>query len=480
MKKNLIAVVALVALMVFCGVLNAADKALHQDDAVSVAHDAHHTEYHPTEWVQWLASGLFALAVLHTFMVGKFRRIAHHYPEGSMGENFFHLLGEVEAVFLMWAAALFMGIMSFQSWQDAIGYIEARDYTEPKFVLAIMTIAATRPVIELVDTIIRWCARMFRMFLPMSEAGSFLFSSLTIGSLLGSFVTEPAAMTVTALVLKRQFFDRNMSKMFMYGVLGTLFVNVSIGGTLSNFAAPPVLMVAKVWGWSTSYMLLHFGWKAAVSTAISAGALIIFFRKELSPLSLLFDSDKHNGVVRMLVPWWVKVVHVAALAFTVLTSHHADVFFGGFVLFLGFCAVTKEFQEPLKLKEGLLVGGFLAGLVTMGGLQDWWLRPLLASLSEFPLFVGATALTAVTDNAALTYLGSQVDGLSEGMKYALVAGAVTGGGLTVIANAPNPAGYSVLNPSFESRFGSGISPGGLFLGALFPTTVAFLLFWLLP
>ncbi len=47
-------------------------------------------------------------------------------------------------------------------------------------------------------------------------------------------------------------------------------------------------------------------------------------------------------------------------------------------------------------------------------------------------------LTAITDNAALTYPGSLIDSMSVEAKYMLVAGAVTGGGLTVIANAPNP------------------------------------------
>ncbi|HYF50667.1 MAG TPA: putative Na+/H+ antiporter [Planctomycetota bacterium] len=431
--------------------------------------------------LQHIATALFALAVLHTFLVGRFRAWAHRYPSGSKMENLLHLLGEVEAVFVMWAAALFAAIASFDSWHSAVAYIESRDYTEPKFVFAIMAIAATRPVIDVVDAAIRSCGWLLQRISPLGETGSFLLSALVVGPLLGSFVTEPAAMTVTALVLKRQLFDRGMSKALMYGVLGALFVNVSIGGVLTNFAAPPVLMVARTWSWTNEYMLLHFGWKAVVAVVFNAAALTLLFRRELAAIPLRADSDRHDhGLGRRAVPWWVILVHLLALAFVVLTSHHSDVFFGGFVLFLGFCAVTREYQEPLKLKDSLLVGGFLAGLVTLGGLQDWWLRPLLASLGEFPLYVGCTALTAVTDNAALTYLGSQVPGLTDGMKYALVAGAVTGGGLTVIANAPNPAGYSVLNPTFEKRFSSGISPLWLFIGALPPTAVAFVCFWFLP
>jgi len=435
----------------------------------------------PNHGLQQIASALFAIAVLHTFLVGRFKSWAHHYPEGSMQENLLHLLGETEAVFLFWAAALFGAIASLGGFDQAVAYVEHLDYTEPKFVFAIMCIAATRPVVEVVDSAIRFCGRILQTVTPFAEAQAFFISALVVGPLLGSFVTEPAAMTVTAMVLKKQFFDRGMSQKLMYAAIGTLFVNVSIGGVLTNFAAPPVLMVAKTWGWTSEFMLLHFGWKAAVAVAINAFTLAIVFGRELGEMRLVRDDEvQEDEQPRMAVPVWVKIVHLAALGFVVATSHHADVFFGGFVMFLGFCAVTREFQEPLKLKESLLVGGFLAGLVTMGGLQAWWLSPLLASLGEFPLYVGCTALTAVTDNAALTFLGSQVEGLSDAMKYALVAGAVTGGGLTVIANAPNPAGYSILNSSFESRFKGGISPMGLLLGATFPTAVAFVCLWFLP
>jgi hypothetical protein len=171
-------------------------------------------------------------------------------------------------------------------------------------------------------------------------------------------------------------------------------------------------------------------------------------------------------------------LHLVFLGLVVVFAHHPDVFFGIFVLFLGMVTVTSEYQDSLKLREGLLVGFFLAGLVTLGSLQAYWLKPLIESLGGGALFFGATGLTALTDNAALTYLGSLVDGISDELKYALVAGAVTGGGLTVIANAPNPAGVGILQDAkvFNEE---GISPLGLFLGALMPTGVAILFFWLL-
>ena len=85
------------------------------------------------------------------------------------------------------------------------------------------------------------------------------------------------------------------------------------------------------------------------------------------------------------------------------------------------------------------------------------------------VYYGATALTAITDNAALTYLGSLVEGLSEEFKISLVMGAVTGGGLTLIANAPNPAGAAILKVKFSDQT---ISAKDLFLAASLPTLVA--------
>lgn len=415
-----------------------------------------------------LASILFGLAVLHTFCVKRFAHWAHQYPSGSVRENLLHFLAETEVVFGLWAAALFMGIGVLKgSFHSAVEYIEGLNFTEPKFVFAIMVVAATRPVVKLAETFISLAARA----IPARESVAFYISAMFLGPLLGSFITEPAAMTLLALLLKRRYFDQGISRKFAYATLGLLFVNVSIGGTLTHFAAPPVLMVAAKWNWDLGFMLGHFGWRAAAACAVSTAIVTRVFWAELTQLKVERDSGNR-------IPAWLTGTHLAFLALIVAFAHHPDVFFGIFVLFLGVVVATREFQEDLKLREGLLVGFFLAGLVTLGGLQAYWLKPLIESLGGNTLFFGATGLTALTDNAALTYLGSLVEGISDDQKYALVAGAITGGGLTVIANAPNPAGVGILQGA--KAFGDeGISPLGLFVGALPPTFVAVVFFWLL-
>ena len=134
-----------------------------------------------------------------------------------------------------------------------------------------------------------------------------------------------------------------------------------------------------------------------------------------------------------------------------------------FVIFLGIASSYDQFQNKLILKEAFLVSLFLTGLVILGGQQKWWLQPLLNKLSPDQIYYAATALTAITDNAALTYLGSLVEGVDDQFKYALVAGAVTGGGLTVIANAPNPAGFAILQKYFND---GSINAGKLLIAAL--------------
>jgi hypothetical protein len=174
------------------------------------------------------------------------------------------------------------------------------------------------------------------------------------------------------------------------------------------------------------------------------------------------------------VPFWVTLVHVAFMGWTIVSAHHPALFIAGLLFFLGFARVTADHQNAVDLKPPLLVGFFLGGLVTHGGVQGWWIEPVLGSLGELPLMVAATALTAVNDNAAITYLSTLVPGFTDGLKYSVVAGAVTGGGLTVIANAPNPAGQAILKNYFEN----GVRPAGLFKAALVPTVIMFSMFML--
>ena len=410
-----------------------------------------------------VAAVCFGLAVLHTFSTGLFNHLAHRQPRHA---GLWHLLGEVEVVFGFWAFVLFAALFWLSGQAAAVDYVEGRNFTEPLFVFVIMVIAASRPILVSVMQLVDSLAGL----LPNARPVAVFFLCLGLVPLLGSVITEPAAMTLAALMLRDRFFSQGLSTRLKYATLGMLFVNISIGGTLTHFAAPPVLMVAGPWQWDTPFMFATFGWKAALAVMVNASVLSLLFRRELTAKGLGREAGANP------MPLTVAAIHMAFLVGVVVFAHHPVVFMGLFLFFLGYTTAYARHQSPLILREGLLVAFFLAGLVVLGGLQQWWLQPLLTGIEPTALFFLATGLTAITDNAALTYLASLVQGVSDEFKYAIVAGAVTGGGLSIIANAPNPAGIAILKVGFDEQ---AVSPLKLLLAALAPTSVAALAFLLL-
>ncbi|MDJ0991836.1 MAG: putative Na+/H+ antiporter [Desulfobacterales bacterium] len=534
-----------------------------------------------------VATVIFLAAILHTFLTSRFMAIAHRWTREHqariakggterysvhIGAEIFHFLGEIEVVFGLWAAVLTWTIFLFYDWETLHHYITRRvNFTEPMFVVVIMTLAATRPILKLAETALARVARMLGGSLK-----AWWLTLLTLGPMLGSLITEPAAMTICALLLARKFYDLEPSRPFKYATMGLLFVNVSVGGTLSHFAAPPVLMVAGPWQWDMSYMVTHFGWKAALAIVLSNGLYFFIFRRELDALEknftltslkddiqrtyihrsefepefertgdelgeelgfrwavesryaalkkaiekrlwdkykddihtrrvdlklareafdTRFEEIKRQNLRRTFpgllpadqrpryrdpewdnrddpVPAWVIAMHVVFMGWTIVNAHDPAIFVPGVLFFLGFSQVTAPYQNRIDLKPPLLVGFFLGGLVIHGGVQGWWIAPVLGALTDIPLMLIATVLTAFNDNAAITYLSTLVPNLTAGLKYAVVAGAVAGGGLTIIANAPNPAGQSILKKYFRN----GISPLFLLAAATTPTLIVLVCF----
>jgi len=435
-----------------------------------------------------VATVIFLLAICHTFLASKFLSFAHHFEhEFQALENeetdpgiarrrdrlrfrsmLCHFLGEVEAIFGIWVIPLAIAIVTFHGWGTMVRYIDGVNYTEPIFVFVVMAIASTKPILRFAER----CLSFFASLGGGTPAAWWL-SILTIGPLLGSFITEPAAMTICALLLLERFYKLKPSMKLRYATLGLLFVNISVGGTLTHFAAPPVVMVAAKWDWGFLHMLTDFGWKATIGILIANALFFAAFSKEL----LALKPRNESVVVERPIPAAITMVHLAAIVWTVLNAHHVALILLGLLFFLAFTVATDRHQSTVQLRSPLLVGFFLAALVIHGGCQQWWIAPVLGSLTRWPLMIGSTLLTAVNDNAAITYLATLVPGFTDELKHAVVAGAVAGGGLTVIANAPNPAGQSIL----QAQFGKdGINPLGLFLAALIPTVIMGAALMLLP
>lgn len=448
------------------------------------------------------ATFIFFMAILHTFMAPKISSFAHHlekkhkeslrarkfrieHPEQRLPVSFtstiLHFLGEVEVVFGLWVIPFAVVCVKYYSMDDFLKYVDHDVvFTEALFVAVVMVIAASRPIYRLAEIMLKKGAALGK-----GTPAAWWLSVLCIAPLLGSFITEPAAMTLAAILLSKKIYQLKPSAALCYGTLALLFVNVSVGGTLTHFAAPPVVMISgeDKWGFDLAHMFLNFGWKAIVGIILANAIYFIIFRKEFKRLEEVQRSQmafEHAVPTTWedrqdVIPVWVYGVSIAFLGWTVYFNHHPALFIGGFMFFLGFTLATPQYQNHVTIKVPLLVAFFLAGLVTLGGVQGWWMEPVLQALSE----MGATAtmglasiLTAFNDNASVTYLASTVPGLEEQIKYAILAGAVTGGGLTVIANAPNPAGQAILGKYFKG----GINAVKLFAWALIPTLIMFFIF----
>lgn len=427
---------------------------------------------------------IFLCAIVHTFLAPKFHTLSEKMRQKNINNNLavvdtfgveiMRFMGEVEVIFGLWVIPLLIAMTISYNWITALDYLSNRDYTEPVFVVVVMALASSRPIVRLAEECLKFVARI-----GGESVQAWWLCILTVGPLSGSLITEPGAMTISALLLGKQFYHLKPSRKLAYATLGLLFVNVSVGGVFTNFAAPPVLMVSKVWGWDTAFMFSNFGLKAALGIILSNILYFFVFREEFQGLELkrrmIQEEEAKHPYEEASIPFWVSLAHLAFLAWVVVHSHYPIMFIGSFLLFIGFHRATLPYQNNLGLKSPILVGFFLAGLVIHGSLQAWWIAPVLGNASDGILMAMATILTAFNDNAEITFLASLIPSFSDSMKYAVMAGAVTGGGLTVIANAPNPLGQSLLTQFFPE----GIRPWNLFLAALVPTIIVGMAFWLL-
>ena len=354
-----------------------------------------------------IGTGCFALALVHASLANA---VARRVPPRLRP-----VLGEIEWVFPAWALVYLLVRVLVDGPVPTWAFVRDRSVHEPLLIFALMTACSVRPLARVVDRAIAAAARV----LPLPRAQRGLAAALVGGPLLGSLITEPAAMTITAMNLKATWFTRPLSPRLRHDLLATLFVNVSVGGLLTSYAAAPMLMVADEWGWDAYYVLRHFGAPAVLSCVINVGLLLYLHRGELGRLRPAPGSAADRPFVD---------VHAA----------------------LGTAA-------------------FLTGLIVLGPSQRWWIAPLLERLPTEALYAGSALLTAVVDNAALTYLAAQVPALGEIARRAVVAGAVVGGGLTLLANAPNAAGFAILKETFVDRT---VSPLALLRAAIRPTLVA--------
>lgn len=427
------------------------------------------------------ATAVFFLSIIHAFFYAEFLYLSnrikidkeHASNFREVAIRFLRFLSEVEIVFAIWLIPLFAGYVYYYGWENFTNFLHEMAYqderfAEPVFVLVIMSISATRPIVDFSSNSIAHLAK-----LGGYSVAAWWACILFVGSLLGSFITEPAAITICSVLLAKHFFSYKPSKSFKYATLGLLLVAISIGGTLTPFAAPPVLMVKKPWDWNFTFMLTHFAWKSALIIAASILLYGTIFRNEFKRMQALRDAEGHSNEEEKS-PNWLVACHLCFLLGSILLMHYTVLVVFLFFMFLALMKITLPFQNRFSVEGPLLVCIFLASLVIHGTFQAWWIAPTLGSLGDTSIFLGSIVLTSFNDNAAITYLATLAPSFSDSAKYMIVAGAVTGGGLTLIANAPNLAGASIIKKFFNDA----ISPLLLFFGALVPTLIAAAVFFL--
>ncbi|KRH78642.1 hypothetical protein FERRO_16340 [Ferrovum sp. JA12] len=406
----------------------------------------------------WLYLTVLVLTLLHSLLASYFLLLEKFFPRQK---RLLHALTEIEIIFPLWAVILCCIIFFKEGTSSLIDYIESLHFTEALFIIAIMTVAGTQPILIVIENFLIGAVKK----LPFKPAITIFCITLTVLPLLGSFITEPAAMTVAVLLLKQTIFSKIHSEKLKYAILAILLVNISIGGALTPFAAPPILMVAEAWQWNLSFMFSHFALNILFIVCLNTLVGLGLFFKEIDQIKYSFSLT-----ARAVNPF-IVLTHILFIVVIMVFSHSPLIFLGLLVLFIAFTQFFSIHQTPLLLKESALVGLFLASLIVIESKQSGWLSPIISSMKYYQVYVGSALITAVTDNAALTYLGTLLPNPPENFKLALVKGAIAGGGLTLIANAPNPIAGKFLKPYFVHHR---ILAKELFKSALVPTLITLL------
>lgn len=366
-------------------------------------------------------------------------------------------LSETEVVFGLWVIPQLIAMTYFYNWNHVLEFLDGLHFVEPLYVATVLIVILSRPIEEIIEQTFGALSRIDK-----GSCRIWWWLALTLGPLLGSVLKETSAMLISCAILADRFFTAKPSTRFKYVTFALLLVNVSLGGALTNFGSSSILMVRDTWGWTSSFVFNSFGIPVLLSIFTLNFIVYLFFRKELQKLELPI-SEYESGTPCQL---WVKLAYVAILAWIIFHGNYPVVFIGTLVLFVGLHQAIFGKKEELKLRPGIMIGFFLAGLIIHGTLQEWWVSPLFRHCSEQGLFPLSVVLSAFNQNALVTYMALHVQAFNDLDKYYIVAGSLLGGGLTLFGNSPNFAAFSILRPFF---------PRGISLFKVFAIALCFVL-----
>ena len=376
-----------------------------------------------------------------------------------------YFLGEVEIIFGLWCIPLFLALTYTHGWLTVTNYVNSRDYGEAIYIIVVLAFASTYPIIRLAEKGLGKLAA-----LGGGSPLAWWVVLLSVGTLLGALIKETVAMTILAVLIGRHFFVQGPSSKLAYATLALACVNISAAGMLTSFGSSSTYIVAKAWGWDTSYMFAHFGWKALLGIVLANLTYYGFFKEEFKKMAVVKKHHFELVDLPLETPLWISWVHILFLIWLIYNGQTPLIAAGSFILFLGFYRATVPYQSYMDLRQPLLVGFFIASLIVMSGLQVWWIVPIIESLTAGSALLVSLAISAVTHNASSTLLYAQIPHLSDTLKYVLFTGTAAAGGLTIMANGPNLIAYSIL----ERFFNYNVSFVRFFLFALIPTLIVVL------
>ncbi|WP_213357473.1 putative Na+/H+ antiporter [Chlamydiifrater phoenicopteri] len=419
---------------------------------------------------------IFSLSLVHMFLTPYFYKVCENYAHKKMVypeqrekygvlSELFKILSRVELVFILWSAPLFFWFLITEGTRLSIAYFSSRNYIFPFFVVVIVLFIESRPIVYLGERLLSKIANFGK-----KSPAAWWWTILLVSPFITPLIKETGTMVLACVLLVAKFFPFSPSKKFSYATAGLLFSNVSIGGMLFPITSRAVFLINSKLRWSAVFVLKYFSWKAFLAILVSTTIYYLIFRKEFQAFPSTIPSRKTSEAV----PWWVVVVHILFLVAVIFVRHIPVILVGVVLTFLGFRALTIMYQSPISFTKVGMVGLFFSGLILFGDLQEWWVLALMEKVSYEGHMIISFIMSMFLDNALVNYLIFKLPSANDCYHYLAISGAMSAGGLTLMANVPNIIGYLLLRPSFKVR---SVSLVWLFVAALPPAVISALIFW---
>lgn len=425
------------------------------------------------------ALACFILSIVHIFMIPVFARLYRNYqnkriafPEDWkrflwLGE-WYRLMSTIELVFLLWSVPLFFWFLYTEGYKGTMAYLNTRNYTFSMFIIVMWLLLGSKPISYAVEHAFAKIANIGRQ-----SPKSWWLTVMFVAPLSTIFLRETGAIIIATTLLAKYFYDLSPSTRFSYATMGLLFSNVSIGGLLTTSSSRSLSMILRTLRWDNYEVMTHFGWKALLAICLSTTVYYYLFRREFHHFPRKIEHIINAG---RKIPIWIICVHIA-MAFAAMRFRSAPVLMGGVCIFyVFFHRLTVFYQNKIDFWKVCCLGVFFIGMSFVGGLQEWWILKLVKNSSDFGYMWAAYILSIFLDNVLVNLMMHDLPVVTDCYLYLVVAGCMSAGGLTLIANTPNIVSFATLRPFFQKP---SFSFWKLFLASLFPSVLALMLFWLL-